>query len=217
MDIKPDTVKITASQREEVPASHADLFVTVRGSSVVSGKEAVKKAKEVSQFVDELVHFGIPAENVHLQGVHVETSSGALLKSSSATYRLRVRCEQLDQVPELLDIIAAQKNAILERIAWKYPDEAARERLLEAAIAGARTKAEKVSAALGVKLLGVYQFTENTFDEEAPYLQFQAAAPQKRALGLAAGAEPSLGMDIQHSKTIQINVEIEYRVSEFKS
>ena len=40
----------------------------------------MKKAKEVSQLVDELTHFGIPAGNIHLQGVRVETSSGALLE-----------------------------------------------------------------------------------------------------------------------------------------
>ncbi len=215
MDTKPDTIKITASQREEIPASHADLFVTVHGSSVVSGKEALRKAKEVSQLVDELVRLGISSENIQLQGVHVETSSGALLKSSSATYRLRVRCEKLDQIPELLDIISSQKNAALERIAWKYPEEAARERLLEAAINKAKAKAEKVAVALGVRILGVYQFAENAFDEETPFPQFQAVA--KRALGPAAAAEPSLGMDIQHSKTVQIGVEIEYRVSEIRS
>ena len=217
MDAKPDTLKITASQREEIPASHADLFVTVRGSSLMSGSEAMRKAKEVSQLVDELVRFGISAENIHLQGIHMEASSGALLKSSSASYRLRIRCEKLDQIPDLLDILGLQKNASLERIAWKYPDQAARERLLEAAIKNAKERAEKVAASLGVKLLGIYQFSENTFDEEMPFPQFQAAAPQKRALGMAAGAEPSLGMDIQHSKALQVNVEIEYRVSDFKS
>jgi uncharacterized protein YggE len=189
--------------------------VTVRGSSVVSGNEAMKKAREVSQLVDALVRFGIPAGNIHLQGVSVETSSGVLLKSSSATYRLRIRCEKLDQIPELLDIISSQKNVLLERIVWKYPEEAARARLLEAVIQKAKEKADKVAASLGVKILGVYQFTENAFDEETPYPQFQAMA--KRASGPAGDTEPSLGMDIQHSKTIQVGVEIEYRVSEIRS
>ena len=49
MESKPDTIKISTSYREEILASHADLFVTVEGSSVVSGNEAMKKAKEVSQ------------------------------------------------------------------------------------------------------------------------------------------------------------------------
>jgi len=213
MESKPDTIKISASHREEILASHADLFVTVKGSSVVSGNEAMKKAKEVSQLVDELTRFGISAENIHLQGVHVETSSGALLKSSSASYRLRVRCEKLGQIADLLDIITSQKNAALERIDWKYPEEEARERGLESVLVKAKSKADKVAAALGVKLLGVYDFLENSFDEEAP-IMFQAQAMMKSRAS-APLAEPSLGMDVQHGKTIHVNVEIWYRVSAF--
>jgi uncharacterized protein YggE len=213
METKPDTIKISTSHREEILATYADLFVTVKGSSVVSGNEAMKKAKEVSQLVDELIRFGISAENIHLQGVHVETSSGALLKSSSASYRLRVRCEQLGQIADLLDIITSQKNAALERIDWKYPEEEARERGLESALVKAKSKADKVAAALGVKLLGVYDFLENSFDEEMP-IMYQAQAMMK-SRAPAPVAEPSLGMDVQHGKTIHINVEVWYRVSGF--
>lgn len=215
MDTKPDTIKISATHREEILATYADLLVTVRGSSVVSGDQAMKKAKEVSQLVDELLRFGLKAEDIHLQGVHVENSSGGLLKSSSAAYRLRVRCEKLDQIADLLDIVTSQKNATLERIDWKYPEEEARARGLEAVLAKAKTKAERVSAALGVKLLGVYDFIENNYDEEAP-VPFQALAkPAMRALGAAAEQGPSLGMDIQHSKVIHVNVDVWYRVSAF--
>jgi len=215
MDTKPDTIKISALHREEIFASHANLFVTVKGSSVVSGNEAMKKAKEVSGLVEALTRFGLSPEAVQLLGVHLETSSGTLLKSSSATYRLRIRVEKLDQLAELLDIIGSQKNTTLERIEWKYPEEVARERGLEAAIAKGKIKAEKVAAAMGVKLLGVYDFVENAFDEERP-VPFQAQAMMMRkAGGIEAADEPSLDMDIQHSKTIQVNVEIWYRVSSF--
>ena len=214
METKPDTIKISASHREEITASHADLFVTVKGTSAFSGSEAMKKAKEVSQLVDELTRFGITAENIHLQGVHVETSSGGLLKSSSASYRLRIRCDVLDQVPGLLDIIASQKNASMERIEWKYSEDEARERTLNLALAKAKTKAEKVAASLGVKLLGVYDFLENTFDQEAAPM-FQAQSTPRMRSAAPAPAEPSLGIDVQHSKTIQVNVDIWYRVSAF--
>jgi uncharacterized protein YggE len=214
MESKPDTIKISTSHREEILASHADFFVTVKGSSVISGNEAMKKAREVSQFVDELTSFGIPAENIHLQGVRVETSSGALLKSSSASYRLRVRCDALDQIAELLDIITSQKNAALDRIDWKYPEDEARERGLESVLAKAKSKAEKVAATLGVKLLGIYDFIENSFDEETPVMFQPQAMMMKR--GGAPAPEPSLGMDVQHSKMIHVNVDIWYRVSAFQ-
>src|SRR5512141_38010 len=101
MDGKPDTIKVSASHREEIFASHANLYVTVKGSSVVSGDQALKKAKEVSQLVEALTSYGLSPEAAQLLGVHIETSSGTLLKSSSASYRLRIKVEKLDQVAEL--------------------------------------------------------------------------------------------------------------------
>lgn len=214
MDTKPDTIKISVLHREEIFASHANLYITVRGSSVVSGNEAMKKAREVSQLVDALTGFGLSPDAIQLMGIHIETASGTLLKSSSAIYRLRVRSERLDQIADLLDIIASQKNAILERIEWKYPEEAAREHGLEAAIAKGKEKAQKVAEALGVKLLGIYDFMEGAFDEERPPMPFRAEAMMMKARA-APPDEPSLGMDIQHSKIVQINVDIWYRVSAF--
>jgi hypothetical protein len=86
METKPDTIKISASHKEEIFATHADLHVTVKGASIVSGAEAMKKAKEVSQLVEALTSpalsgdegFGLSPEAVTLQGVHIETASGAL-------------------------------------------------------------------------------------------------------------------------------------------
>jgi uncharacterized protein YggE len=214
MDTKPDTIKVSAFHREEIFASHANLYVTVKGSSLVSGSEAMKKAREVSQLVEALTRFGLSPESIHLQGVRLETSSGALLKSSSAIYHLKVKTEKLDQLPGLLDILADQKNASLDRIEWKYPEEEARERGLESAIAKGKAKAEKVAAAMGVKLLGVYDFMENTYDEERPPMPFQAMEMGMKTRAAMAD-QPSLDMEVQHSKTIHVTVDIWYRVSSF--
>jgi uncharacterized protein YggE len=212
MDVKPDTIKVSAFHKEEIFASHANLYVTVKGSSIVGGNEAMKKAKEVSQFVEALTRFGLSSDSIQLQGVRIESASGALLKSSSAIYSLKIKTENLDQFPALLDIVAEQKNATLERVEWKYPEAAARDRGLESAIASGKAKAEQVAAALGVKLLGVYDFMENTFEEgPVPYQAMEMGmAPRAKA-----AAEPSLNMDIQHSKTIQVHVDIWYRISTF--
>ena len=214
MDIKPDTIKVSAFHREEIFASHANLFVTVKGSSLVSGNEAMKKAREVSQLVEALTRFGLSPESIQLQGVRIETASGTLLKSSSARYHLKVKTEKLEQLAGLLDILAEQKNASLDRIEWKYPEEEARAHGLEAAIANGKAKAEKVAAAMGVKLLGVYEFMENTFDEERPPMPYQAMEMSMKSR-TAMADQPSLDMEVQHSKTIHVNVEIWYRVSSF--
>ena len=214
MDTKPDTIKVSASQREEISANRADLFVTVRGSSAFSGDQAMKKAKEVSQLVEALTSYGLSPEAIHLQGVHIESSSGTLLKSSSATYRLKIQVEKLDQFAEVLDIISAQKNASLDHTVWKYNEDEARERGLLAALEKAKSKANKVAQSLGVKILGVYDLIESDFDEEMPYHQFAAQGVAFRSQAKTA-PEPSLGMDIQHSKVVTVNVDIWYRVSGF--
>lgn len=212
MDTKPDTIKVSAFHREEIFASHANLYVTVKGSSIVSGNEAMRKAREVNQLVEALTSFGLSRDSVHLQGVRIETASGTLLKSSSAIYHLKVKTEKLDQLAGVLDIIADQKNATLERVEWKYPEDEARDRGLESAITKGKAKAEKVAAAMGVKLLGVYEFMENTYDEERPPMPFQAKTMEMQA-SRAVADQPSLDMEIQHSKTIHVNVDIWYRVS----
>jgi hypothetical protein len=43
MESKPDTIKISASHREEIPATHANLLMTVKGSAFVSGDAAMMK------------------------------------------------------------------------------------------------------------------------------------------------------------------------------
>jgi uncharacterized protein YggE len=214
MDTKPDTIKVSAFHREEIFASHANIYVTVKGSSLVSGNEAMKKAREVSQLVEALASFGLGPDAVHLQGVRIQASSGALLKSSSAIYHLKVKTEKLDQLAGVIDILAEQKNASLDRIEWKYPEDEAHERGLESAITKGKAKAEKVAAAMGVKLLGVYDFMENAYDEERPPMPFQAKAMEMSALRAVAD-QPSLEMEVQHSKTINVNVDIWYRVSSF--
>lgn len=211
METKPDTIKISTSYKEEISATHADLHVTVKGSSLVSGNEALKKAKEVNQLLEALTNFGVKEEALKLQGVHLETESGVLLKSSSAVYRLKIRCAELSQLAGMLDVIASQKNAALERIEWRYNEDEARERGLNSALEKAKTKAEKVAASLGVKLLGVYDLIENSYDEEAR----PVFPPQARMMKAVSADAPSLSMDIQHDKTIHVNVEIWYRVSAF--
>jgi len=215
METKPDTIKVSTAHKQELAATHADLHVTVKGSSIVSGSEALKKAREVSQLVEALISFGLKSEAVSLQGLHIETASGAILKSSSAIYRLKVRVGDLNQLAGLLDVISAQKNATLERIEWKYDEEQAREQGLSLALEKAKSKAAKLAASLNVKLLGVYDLIENSYDEEAPPM-FQPQARMMAKRGGAADAEPSLGMEIQHNKTIHVNLEIWYRISSFE-
>lgn len=213
MEHKPDTIKVSASYKDEIFAAYADLHVTVKGSSIVSGEEAMKKAREVNQLLEALKQAGVKEEAVTLQGVNISTSTGAVLKSSTASYRLKIRCDDLSKFAGILDVIASQKNATLTRTEWKYDDDATRDALLLTTLQKAKSKAEMIAQTMGVKLLGVYDLIENVYDEETAPPYQALAKPAFRSA--PAEQEPSLGMEVQHSKTIHVNVDIWYRVSAF--
>jgi len=212
METKPDTIHISTQTKEDISSTHADLYVTVRGASVIGGSQAMKKAREVSELVEALQKAGLPADKVFMEGMRFETSGNSLLKSSSAAYNLRLRCDDLEKVPALLDVISARKNAALDRIDWKYPEEEALERGLTAAVEQAKVRAGRIADALGVKLVGVYELNHSSYDDEPQ--------PVMRAMmfksEVADSGEPSLDMDIRHTKTIHVNVEIWFKVSRFQ-
>jgi uncharacterized protein YggE len=213
MELNPDVLIIEAEHHEELSADRAELIVTVQGSSLVTGRAVLTKAREVARLVEELARFGIAADDISLEDVQAEVSSGILGKSSSATYRLRVRCKNLDLLPEALGAVTAAKNAKLEDIEWRYPDSHARRiEWLEAAIRRANSKAVAAAGTLGARITGVHKLTEQRLDvEEAP------APPGGVAyLTMSRRAEPvDLGFSLNHQKRAGVRVTIEYRIEGF--
>ena len=86
---------------------------------------------------------------------------------------------------------------------------------LEAALAKGKEKAAKVAASLGVKLLGVYDFMETTFDEVTTSHAVSGHGNEYEGPRRLQNNRV-LNMEIQHSKTVQVNVEIWYRVSDLE-
>jgi hypothetical protein len=73
-----------------------------------------------------------------------------------------------------------------------------------------------VAAALGVDLLGVYEFYEEVRDPESGvYPQPLAAGP--RAARARSGMKEELGLSVSHAKRITLTVTTKYIVSRFKT
>lgn len=51
---EPDIIAVNVEKRREVRATAAYLFVAITGSSLISGRTALKKAREVRKFVESL-------------------------------------------------------------------------------------------------------------------------------------------------------------------
>jgi uncharacterized protein YggE len=213
MEQSPDVIVITVSHEEDVVADRAELLVTVQGSSLVTGRAALQKAKEVREILAELDKCGITQEDIGLESVHAQISSGVLGKSSSATYRLLVRCRDLERLPDALGAITSARNATLESVRWRYPDSLEQElRWLEICIAQAHFKAQAAAKALGVRLVGVHRLEEQYLDMRHGVLSSGARGERD---ALVRRARVDLGFELSHQKRSGLKVTVEYLVEGF--
>jgi uncharacterized protein YggE len=209
----PDVIVITAKHEALLEAERAELRVVVQGSSLITGRAALRKAKEVSKLVQELALVGIGEGQIRLEGVQAEVSSGLLGKSSSASYTLRIHCDDLEQLADVLGAVTQGKNARLEQIVWRYPDSAEQQAVwLGQCIARANTRAFAAAAALGTRIVGVHRLSEERLDEESP----QRGAPQFAAISRARTASVDLGFELSEQKRALLRVVIEYLIEGFE-
>jgi len=210
--VRETTISVTATRRQEIAADKADLQVTIKGSSVVTGNAALKKAKEVNEMVTALLAVGVKEDELSLRGIHVQSSSGVLTRTSSASYSLRIRCSRLELLGEILGAISAQKNASLDHLTWRYPDLTAMQKeWLDSCIAEAKERAAHIATALGVKLLALHSFSEVWKDPEEVVVRTQAHAPVAARLQELT-REIDLGFNLSHSKVVEQRVDLTYVV-----
>jgi hypothetical protein len=152
---------VHASATDEVNASGADLMVTVEGASLFSGKEALRKAKELRRLIDALGRFGLDEDDIMVEGIEATSQAGLLTRSSSALYRLRIGCDQLELLADILEIITAQKTARLEQTLWRYDGLGqTRASLLGKCADEAARKATTIALTLGVALGPIHRLVE---------------------------------------------------------
>lgn len=211
--IRETTISVTAIRREEVSADKADLHVTIKGSSVVTGNAALKKAKEVNELVTALLAIGVKEDELSLRGIQVHNSSGVLTRTSSASYSLRIRCSHLELLGEILGSIGAQKNVTLDYLSWRYPDFTPMQKAwLDDCIKEAKERATHIAGALGVKLLALQSFSEVWKDPEDVAARTDPGPAGRMRVLAEVTKEFSLGFDLTHSKVVEQRVDLAYVV-----
>ncbi len=188
-------------------ADRADLLVTVSGSSLVTGRAALRQAREVAELVQAARAAGLDDEDVELLQVHAQPA-GSRLGRASATYQLRLRCRDLDRLPDVLGAVTAQRTNRLDQIEWGYPDaEEARDEAIREAVGLLRRRAAVTAEAMGVTVLGVHVLRVHT-----PDLPGQPI-PRTRMAMASQPESVDLGMDITNSRTLSVTVSGELRVA----
>jgi uncharacterized protein YggE len=150
--------------------------------------------------------------------VQAQVASGLLGRSSSAVYRLRVRCSELELLPDVLGAVTSAKNAVLEAVSWHYPESAEQQaEWIRKCAARAHLKAAAAARALGTRLCGIHRFSEHRLESPPPMPQPAPAVDMEMVRARKSGP-PSLamGFDLTHRKKAGIRIEVAYRVEGFE-
>jgi uncharacterized protein YggE len=203
-----DCIILNELLKREVQAIAAEVYITVRGSSLFTGQAALKKAKEVAVLVEALTGAGLEQDQILVHNISINVESGALSKSSSAQYTLKVRAT-LEQLPDLLTAIANAKNANLQSIAWRYDEDEERDlQWIEEGLARAKIKAERIAKGLGVKIVGLRECRVNKSQFPQP-----GAVDMAPMLAMRRRTESvDLGMPIAQSTEKYLQLDIQFRV-----
>ncbi len=214
-------ISVQGTATRVLQATGATLEIQIRGQSFVTGNEAFRKAAEVANCVAALREVGIDEEHIHLFNVSTNVESGLLLKSSSASYELRVECQEIETLGRVMTAISSQKNVKLRSVSWEYPDlERTRLELICQSVEAAKQTARTIADALGTPLVSVHRLsykvsglgtrTEVTdfvdSDEEYGY-----AKTKRRSRSTAALEQLSLS----HVTTVEVTANAQFVVGQF--
>jgi hypothetical protein len=214
----PPTLEVHDSSTGEVPPSSVDLHVVLRGDRFFSGRAAFEKAEELRKLAESMSKLGVPTSALSLEGASIDVSTGLFSKSSSVTYRVRVRLEDLELLGGVLEVVSESKKATLSDLAWSYDGGSEEEQaLLQRAGARAVAKAKRLAAAVGAELGALRMVREERHDEHVVPAPGGFGPPTAMASRMSASM-PSVsselsGLELAPRKRVTVHVHLSYALA----
>ena len=208
-------ISITESAQRELSATGANLVVRISGQAFFTGREAFKKAAEVSECVSGLISCGIPEDKIRLKNVATQVESGFLAKSSSASYELEVVCDSLDLLGPAVATIASLKNSELVSMSWNYTDiEKTKREILQDAVRLAKESATAIAIALGISLAGVHRLRYEISGLDDKLATSHRALSKRKRSRIADWDfdEIAGGLNLSHTANVTVNVIADFLV-----
>jgi len=147
-------LRIQLKDHLDVTATRARLHLEVAGETLVMGNAATERVKEVREVTQQLQATGVPAADIQVRGVEISSRTGLLTKSQKARFLLVVDTEAT-LLPQVLGLLADQKQTDLQRLEWIFDDFEASLLLGAQAMRKARRRAEVLAEAAGHRVVGV--------------------------------------------------------------
>ena len=147
-------LRIQQKDHLDVTAVSARLHLEVAGETLVMGNAATERVREVREVNGQLQTLGVPAEQIQVRGVEISSRTGLLAKQQKARFLLMVEVEPA-LLPQVLGVLADQKQVELQRLEWVFDDFEASLRLGPQAMRKARQRADGIAEAAGHRVVGV--------------------------------------------------------------
>lgn len=210
-------LEVHESATGEVSPRSVDVHVVLTGDRFFSGRAAFEEAEELRKLAAAVEKLGVATSALSLEGVTTDVSTGLFSRSSSVTYRVRLRLENLELLPSVLDAIVDAKKATLSHLDWNY-DGATEEcqALLRRAGARAAAKARVLAESVGARLGELHWVREERSDEQRgrppPGLIGPPAASRARG-SLSSVAQELAGLELAPKTTLTVRVHLAYRLA----
>ncbi len=153
-------LRIQQTDRMDVPAIRAKLHLDIAGSALVMGNAATERVREVREVALGLQAAGVPAAQIEVRGVEISNRAGLLAKQQKARFLVVVEAEPA-LLPQVLGLLADQKQVNLQRVEWVFDDFEAGLRLAPRAMLKARQRADAIAEAAGHRVVGVLSASDS--------------------------------------------------------
>ena len=193
----------------------ATVHVTLTGSKLFSDRSALTKSEELRRLVEALRERGLPNDAVALEGAQIDVSTGLFTRSSSVTYRVSVRLEDLERLPVALEVISEAKQATLTHIQYDYTGGASHELIAQCATRAAE-KAKHLATTLGATLGALHEVHSEELGDHAPphghHYGYPVAARGGGAMRMSMSSELA-GLELAPAKQVGVRVRLTYQIA----
>jgi len=206
-------IRTHASAERELEANRAKLLLRIEGETAFWGNAALTRSREVAALVTALGAQGVLEADLRVLNVTLAAQSGALGRSSRASFTLEVSVGDLERLPEHLGTVSSAKNIELLRLEWVYSGEdLLGQTLLGQATGQAQARAQAMADALGLHLAGLRSASDSS---ELPQLESVSFTRdwmnQEMERSRRRGAPPlELGGELRGRKIVRVQVQAEF-------
>lgn len=203
-------LRITVEDTVRLEARSARVHVSVRGSSAVVARAAVRRAAEIRDLLAALAARGVSDDAVEVLGVQLATSGGKLLASQQVSFELVVAATP-DQLPDVLGVLAAQAGATVGELEWVYDGFEASIEATAEAMRRARRKADAVATAAGQQVTGIANASDS-WSMPSPKVELRSGAAMLSARAMTA-PPVDLGVDLRATTELSVHLSVDFEIT----